>query len=1076
MTRKTYRDKGRAVLLAAIMVLSVVAMTATFAAPAAAQATTDRTADQTVEPGGQVQISLTVDATQDINNWSVTESFSPELAGGSIDSVTVNGSAIFPAASGVESDGAVVVGSNTLESGSTLEIVYTANIPSSAQDGDTFDISGELTGSNINAIDLGTTTLTVDTQQDGGGDDTPEASVTIEDQTGTEPVESVEVASANASVDYVVAIHEDGGGSPGEIVGVSDVFNAGDEQTNFDVAVDGFTQSQEIFAMVHEANTSEPDNLGPALSDANGFLDSAQLTVLTESSDSLPELTSAVHYESNLANDIVLELGFDGTFDPGALDSLEVLDEDGGVLATADDVSLDVQNDRVVATVGAFVPAAEVVVTDNEGNTQSVSVDVARTTATLTDGETTDAVSGGNIALELPADQRGAQVTISGDGFGSFDRGLGAGSQTTVIDSGSDRLSGADSINVSNGDFEATVNFQPLGLNVDAVNTEVIVGGDIEADVSADRLDRDVQVQLLDSNGDEVASFEDTTSGLDGTLAVAFDSNDYDGDTGDFTVAVTDIATGVTVETDTVSVVEQPDVAAALGQASVEENVGDTASIPVDLSNTDTATVVVTIDGYTAEVEVTDSSSGGDDDDGQVTLELNTAQAGSGSAAAFSAADDGDSVTVNEVTDIGQRLPQDSYSVRVSIDGDRQDRGQLILTDRSTESISAHVAPSGAPGPTDNATAFLNIQTPGTTAAEGDTAAVLVTASGVSGNFDGFTGEDGVTFQLIEQDPEAFQDAETFTSDHPGIDVVPVGGDQYLIEIDTDNSELAEIGAFTAEFRVSADDNPYVDGNSPDDDEVVSTDFVIEPANAQFLDENEDGVYTLVGEEGVEVAGSTNLAPGTEVTVNVAGDTFFQGGEDSTVEVQEDGTFAATFDLSGVDTDQAVSVDAEFDTGLSIESDAEFGETAEADRLTEAEQLEQQIADLQEQLNSTEDQLSTVEDERAELQNELANAEATIGDLESQVSDLESQVSDLESTNSDLESQVSDLEGQLDTAESDLQTVLDELGVDSVDAAVDEIQNLSESGDSDGSGPGFGVAAALVALIAAALLAVRRRD
>lgn len=63
-TSATYRDKGRAVFLAAIMVLSMVAMSAAFAAPAAAQSTGDATIDGLGAPG--------VTGGQDATNQSVT--------------------------------------------------------------------------------------------------------------------------------------------------------------------------------------------------------------------------------------------------------------------------------------------------------------------------------------------------------------------------------------------------------------------------------------------------------------------------------------------------------------------------------------------------------------------------------------------------------------------------------------------------------------------------------------------------------------------------------------------------------------------------------------------------------------------------------------------------------------------------------------------------------------------------------------------------------------------------------------------------------------------------------------------
>lgn len=165
MTRETnYRELGRAVFLAAIMVLSMVAMSATFAGAAAAQAgdvTTNRTTTtQTpVEPGDQVDIEVDVSASS-----SIIESYSEDIVDtNELTLVDAQASGNALVNSDDESFG-VIYGSPTDQT----TLTYTVEVDSNASDG-TYEVGGQVLTSDGSTADSGTTQIEVNSSSGGGG-------------------------------------------------------------------------------------------------------------------------------------------------------------------------------------------------------------------------------------------------------------------------------------------------------------------------------------------------------------------------------------------------------------------------------------------------------------------------------------------------------------------------------------------------------------------------------------------------------------------------------------------------------------------------------------------------------------------------------------------------------------------------------------------------------------------------------------------------------------------------------------------------------------------------------------------
>lgn len=126
---------------------------------------------------------------------------------------------------------------------------------------------------------------------------------------------------------------------------------------------------------------------------------------------------------------------------------------------------------------------------------------------------------------------------------------------------------------------------------------------------------------------------------------------------------------------------------------SVETPVGDTAEIPITLSNTDTATVRIGSDrvNYIATVTVEDGN-----DDRNVTLLYNTSEAGHDGG--FSTADDADTVTVQSETEFkdGQLIDPAAYSLAVE-----PGRGDV---DNATDAATLRVTEPTDPATTESET------------------------------------------------------------------------------------------------------------------------------------------------------------------------------------------------------------------------------------------------------------------------------------------------------------------------------------------------------------------------------------
>jgi surface glycoprotein (TIGR04207 family)/PGF-CTERM protein len=333
-----------------------------------------------------------------------------------------------------------------------------------------------------------------------------------------------------------------------------------------------------------------------------------------------------------------------------------------------------------------------------------VAEDIDVTSATIKDTDSTSksnrkSVRTGEPIAFVDEDTEDSQIE-----FGDITANAGSNSNVYNYDS-ANLDSGANySVSYSTGStqyFET----KALGLSVSTENN--ITDADaLEIDVDINR-GGDAVARLYKSNGDHVDTIGKRTQGGKTTTFNFTSQSDND-----YYVNVTDNGTGELVQTDTITVSKADEGTAGFSDSTITEHNGDVVEIPVEVDNTDKATVVVGSqdDGYYGAVEVTD-----DDDDGNVTLEWNTWNAsGDGNNNPFTVPDGDDSIeAVNEGGDFTSTnawddlLDSGNYNVNATaghqgvgssgFDFNEDSVATIQLTERSTDSVDSWHSPSGAP-------------------------------------------------------------------------------------------------------------------------------------------------------------------------------------------------------------------------------------------------------------------------------------------------------------------------------------------------------------------------------------------
>ncbi|MFD1525806.1 BGTF surface domain-containing protein [Halolamina salina] len=555
--------------------------------------------------------------------------------------------------------------------------------------------------------------------------------------------------------------------------------------------------------------------------------------------------------------------------------------------------------------------------------------------------------------------------------------------------------------------------------------------------VSAENLSADEVENILDDGFTTTTLRDLNDDGTDDAVEVVVDrSQEYtlnaSGiDAGDYTLEF-DVADTTTTISTNITVTDVGAGEASFTDSSFTVDQGDVAEINISLDGAATGTsgtLVIGLEdseGYQANVTFTDGNA-----DGQVVVEFNTYAAGNATnGTVVEAASEDDSVTFNASTNqtmIGEILAQGDYTLSVSTSGEAsttvdqpQDLGALAIGPRSTDDMQLWTAPSGADlnaddenGITESDLATLiddGVITEDDTITSGDLVVHQVSATGLEGlvqaegNLSAALGN-GLSLSIMQTNPVQNQEPKeiNLSASSGALTLVEGDGAYYIVAntgnlvLEDDTKNIVAGDKFKATFTVT--DNRLLRSADTEDHQSVNATFTVEAPSTEL----DSDVVEVTADSGQTVSGTTNYAPGTELTIRVRSTSDVSPGffNTDTVTVQSDGTFSGSFDFSEQSAGDTFDVTVRKGGTQVASADGEVVESV------------------------SEETPTATATEQPDTETETATATATEApDTETEAPDTETEEPDTETTTT--------------------------------------------------TTPGFGVAVALVALLAAALLAGRR--
>ncbi|WP_379775197.1 NEW3 domain-containing protein [Haloarcula pelagica] len=325
--------------------------------------------------------------------------------------------------------------------------------------------------------------------------------------------------------------------------------DSGAADGDYDVTADGTLQ---------DSSTSSTDSTTSTVT-----VSSSTSPPPSDSQPGAPDLRKATHYE-DAQEGVILELAF-----------TEDVTEDNP------EVTVHLSNDTDVSVPDSWIQAPDGgrVVVDTQGNVYNRIEEV-----TVSGYEDSDGNSLGEVTIDakfapetvntLTNDNveafQGSNVTFEGNVGDEFDvntrtdddldfsttRGTGANSQVYVWNT-DNRDVGDYRIENDAAGTNSSLALEDLGLTVEADEDTFEDDENVTATIESNDINREVDVDLLDSSGDEE---EETTVTVDSDGEAEVDFGEVD--TGNYTIEATDVNTQVTAESDEFEVVEAGDMEA----------------------------------------------------------------------------------------------------------------------------------------------------------------------------------------------------------------------------------------------------------------------------------------------------------------------------------------------------------------------------------------------------------------------------------------------------------------------------------------------------------------------------------
>jgi surface glycoprotein (TIGR04207 family)/PGF-CTERM protein len=708
--------------------------------------------------------------------------------------------------------------------------------------------------------------------------------------------------SSPNDADMVIVLDENGDGFFND--SEANVTTAATSGTFSGLSTDGLSEGDYTVYAFQNGTVNDGDDL-----EANA---GAQTTLTID--NTAPSARKATHYDST-GNGTVIEVAYDESI---VQNTSEGIDIDVG-LEGQDDLTglgaaaVNTTDGRLEINTSGTVYNNVANVTVNSGIEDSTGNAVSSDAIDVTFASTTVNTNNGGTTFESFT---GSMVAIEGDEGDSFDvegpsvsttRGTGANSQVYVLNTEGFETGQYNITNNNNAEDDVVLDLGSLGLEVSPDADSYTTEDAVTAELSSDTIDREVLVEVLDAD-DEVVDSSEATIDSDGAASVDFGTlSAADG----YTLRVTDDNTGVSATSDSFNVTEAAAASAGFVDSGVTVDRGDIGTINVSLTNSDTATVVLGSEAANYEVDFTVTDGDGD---GYVAVDVNTYLTTEGGA--YSVADSEDSLTIGNETTLSDVLADSTYDMSV-VEGDSTSAeadalGTFTVNPRSSAEMQIWTAPQNA----DDIVASVSQDD---TIASGDYVVHQVQTSGIYGLLEDTGGSDATAklFNAIGNDELGVTINQTVAStganENPvTLDLSAIDNNDGLTVVSNSTSENVYIAVDTGELATETGDPVEVgdeftaqfsvneDTGLVSSNQTTTATFTVDEGAEAGTEFDSDEV-TVTNADNQTVSGETTLAPGTTFTVRVqstetSGEPFII--PDDEVVVQDDGTFTAELDFS----------------------------------------------------------------------------------------------------------------------------------------------------------------------------------
>ncbi|WP_435186166.1 BGTF surface domain-containing protein [Halobellus sp. EA9] len=548
-------------------------------------------------------------------------------------------------------------------------------------------------------------------------------------------------------------------------------------------------------------------------------------------------------------------------------------------------------------------------------------VDVAVTDATVTEGSDADVYENATVAFVANGGtedvDQSFEVVDESDAL-VFAGRTGSGSQAFVFDTAARNWSGGYEIETrfddGRADERTDLAVRALELDVAVDDRTLTTDDPVEGTVLANTGGRTVEVALADESGAVVARANETLAGNGETMIEIGGDALAAAGPGNYTVTVTDVATGTASASEAITVVDAALRTAAFRSSVVGEDAGDVVDIGVELAYADAVTVTIGsgADGFRANVTVDDRNG-----DGRVRLRFNTdavvgetALPADGGDVFAAAPPRGANATANVTDAVVAADVDDRYAIEGSLavgeyelgvrpgtdaSAAAESVGTLVLDAPAPESLATWVAPAGT-----DFGAFEDVEAaadaarlaPSAEVAVGDIVVHRIVAPGLAGALASQSGSTAEAFFALAGTAPGDRHALNVTQADPG-----ANAEAYQLELNHSNADVVADPAndtYVVAYRLdgpgAADDDAVGTREStaaPGPGDALTVEFAVnESGPFDGLDDTErsvGGEYALVegwiaiDREPVVVAaaanqsigGRTTAAPGTVLDLRI---------------------------------------------------------------------------------------------------------------------------------------------------------------------------------------------------------------